>query len=268
MDAGPLVKFCFPKKRLKSVVYKKRQSAYLFRTVNHSISITSLKRSFKLAAVILALTCGLGGNAHAALVDLIFYVDTFINTDAYLRGQDGNLLADGSIIQIILSANNGTADGFQMYGSDRLLDTTQGDDVILATITSGLDNETGRFYFFMEDVTIDLDNAYFYIRFFDYQLSDLGNLVGVSSNLYWGQSALFMAQSNIFFGGVVEIDFGSNGDLQASTQNSFTVIPEPSTMSFFALMGGMVVAMRNQMIRRKRRQQREGAQVADESPTG
>jgi hypothetical protein len=271
MDAGPLVKFCFPKKRLKSVVYKKRQSAYLFRTVNHFISITSLKRSFRLAAAFLALFCGLGTNAHAAVIQLFFYVEL----NQLVKDDGVTPLADGSIIQIIQSGADGLANGFQQYGNDYLLDTTTGDDVILATIQSGFNGSEplspGNFFVYLEvpSLGFDLSNTYFYIRFFDFPLSNVGNLLGVSSNLYWGQSSLFLASDfDDPFLGTIEIEFAPSGDLEASNNDSFTVIPEPSTMSFFALMGGMVVAMRNQMIRRKRRQQREAAQAADESPTG
>jgi hypothetical protein len=242
--------------------------------VNHFNSITSLKRSFRLVATIVALTCGLAGNANAAIIQVFFAIEDPI----FLLDNDGNPLADGSIIQLIQSGADGLANGFQTYGNDFLLDTTQGDDVILATFTSGynfFDPSTpltnGNFFIRAEiDDSTDLANTYFYVRFFDFQLSNLGNLQGVSSNLYWGQTALFLA-TNFYdsFSGTIEIYPGTQtADLRATNNNSFTVIPEPSTMSFFALVGGMAVAMRNQLMRRKRRQELEAAQAADESPTG
>lgn len=190
--------------------------------------------------------------AHALTVSLELYVDFNELVDS------GNTaLADGSIIQII-GSSDGTAGFFQPYGDAYLADTTTGNDVILATTYVGAGGYAeaeipGRFGFVFDgdyDITAF---PYVYIRFFN--TDNFSSLAGNPTALAWGTSDVFrvdlypIVEDEIYF-----IDFSEGGNLVANQTNTFTVIPEPSSISFFALVGGMAIAMRSQLIRRKRRQ--------------
>ncbi len=172
------------------------------------------------------------------------------------------LLAVGSLVQIVQSTD-GVADGFQTYGNSWILNSTVGDDTLIAEIPVGYGDSGAGKFFWSAELDIDVNSTYFYIRFFDYLITDVPNLYGNPSNLYWGQSAVYLAGSN--FNLSVDIEFAPTADLGTDSLDSFIVIPEPSSMSFFALVGGMAVAMRSQLIRRKRRQQLEAAQAESSS---
>jgi len=183
----------------------------------------------------------------AALIWVELYVDMNELVD-----NNGNTLADGSLIQIIQSSNS-SADGFQTWGSHYIINSTAGDDVILASTTvgaGGVAANDGRF-FWTAELDIDVNSTYFYIRFFDFPAANLMDLYFNPSNLYWGTSAVFLAgnyDSNLY----VDIDFAASTNLATSLNNSFVVIPEPSSISFFALVGGLAMAMRSRLRKRAR----------------
>lgn len=205
-----------------------------------------------------------GPSVKAAQLIVNLYVDLHA-----MYQQDGStVLADGSYIQIIQSTD-AVQDGFGVYGNDHwVITSTQGDDVIIANIPVGLgytpDVTGSGLFFWSSTLDIDVNNTYFYIRFFNYPLNNLSQLG--TTNLYWGTSTVYLADT-YSDGFSVDIDFSSvSTNLVTSQQHSFVVIPEPSSISFFALVGGMAVAMRSQIARRKRREKLAEAEV--ENGTG
>jgi len=191
--------------------------------------------------------CLFGANcAHSATEFFTLYVD--LNA-IYKPGMTG-FLADGSLVQIISSEDN-VADGFWSINGSYVINSTTGDDELLAstTIGSGSPSSSGLFSWSFDLDTSYLNN-YFYIRFFDYPASSIYTLNG-PTNLYWGTSAVYLASAfdNGFF---VELDFSTTStNLVANQNNSFVVIPEPSSVSFFALVGGLALAMRSRLKRKK-----------------
>lgn len=197
--------------------------------------------------VALMLLFGASQAAHALAIDLDLYVSIGLADETLSQ-----FLTDGMTVQIIISddatqgaSGAGTADDqFSSHGSGNYLaSTTQGDDFILATTTigTGVAGGDGDFYYvisgFDPAVYSLTDPYYIYIRFFN---APPGGLEG---DLYWGLSTMIevdSSQNN-------EIDLNPDGDLATDKQNNFVVIPEPSSVSFFAMVGGVMWAMRARM---------------------
>lgn len=188
-------------------------------------------------------------SSNALIVSLELYVDTY----QFLESSDPDVvLADGSIIQIIGSAT-ANAGSFQSYGDAFLADTTTGDDVILATSfvgAGGYEADSGYFGFVFANYDITAF-PYIYIRFFN--TNTFANLMGNPTTLAWGTSAVFQVSDHPIAEDSYVIYMSQDGPLVASETGTFTVIPEPSSISFFALVGGMTWAMRTQILRRRRR---------------
>lgn len=181
-------------------------------------------------------------------------------------------LAEGSIIQIIGSADatlgSGGINFVEWTPGVYLPNTTVGNDTILATIPVGYGGYgAGQFLWSIDNYD---ENAYpyVYIRFFN--TNSFLAATGVFT-LAWGTSAVVQVTSTNYYDGFIsQIDFsdldnnGSGVTLPMTQTNSFTVIPEPSAVTFFALMGGMSLAMRRQIMRRRRR---EKLDASEDNPT-
>ncbi|MBU0676913.1 MAG: PEP-CTERM sorting domain-containing protein [Verrucomicrobia bacterium] len=181
--------------------------------------------------------------AQAATVRLVAFVGKA------LLDTNSNILADGSLVQIIGSSDS-TNNGFYSTGnytnsptttgSNLWYNTTQGDDVILGSVTiagpgsGGFSNGT----FFTTDFTFDSSQiTYMYIRFFDYVGTPVTGLVN------YGYSEVLIA-TNIRFG-ILVMNFG--GGEKTTNWDNFVAIPEPSTVSLLLLAMGLITGFRASM---------------------
>ncbi len=166
--------------------------------------------------------------AHAANVALV------VNITQPLLDGDGNPLADGSVIYVIGSGDN-VADGMQSAGGSLIANSTQGDDVIIATMimdssTTGVPGTmTAGFPGVLDTSTIN----FLYLRFFDYQ----GAGVPVGEDIAWGETDPQTYTGPFFGTAFLNVDGG-----QVSATNNFTVIPEPGTLHLF-VVAGLVLAL-------------------------
>ena len=181
--------------------------------------------------------------ARAVLVDLDLYITYSILNHG---GGGGNVLADGSWVIVVGSADN-VNNGMTTYGSSTnyIAMSAQGDDIILGYVFIG-DNSfanTGKFF-----STFQYDSSqigYVYIRYFE--------TTGLPEGMvYWGQSGVTNLGPTNF--GVVTIDVSPNSSLIASNFNSFVVIPEPSTGPLIFMTGGILLALRFSRNRRRGKQ--------------
>lgn len=186
---------------------------------------------WRYSGIILLMVAFCAVAARALIVDLDAYVDSAI------LGPDGvTPLADGSLVYIIGSSNN-IIDPPSSVGTNLQAETVTGDDVILGVVTIGLNaiSNSGTFF---STVNFESDEInYVYIRFFD----SMGPLTG---QLYWGTSTIFQLGLTL---GVATVEFDQPGQLIATNQNNFVVIPEPSSMNLFVLVAGMLWSMRRRM---------------------
>jgi hypothetical protein len=183
--------------------------------------------------------------ARALIVDLDAFVDNAIT------GPDGiTPLADGSLVYIIGSSNN-LIDPPISVGTNIIGDSVTGDDIILGIVRIG-DNSISNSGTFFTTVQFESDEInYVYIRFFD----SPGPLTG---SLYWGTSTIFQLGITV---GVATVQFDQPGDLSATNQNNFVIIPEPSTLNLFVVVAGMLWTIR-------RRMQATGAPGAESGASG
>ncbi len=190
-------------------------------------------RVFALFVLLLAgtMTC-----AYALIVSLDVYVEFG------LLDENGDPLADGMTVMVVGSGDN-VNDGMLSYGvggTNLIAASTQGDDVILATILVN-SNSSGVAGGFFATITYDSDDIdYVYLRFFNAPPA-------VTGMVYWGTSSVIQLGVTL---GVSTVSFDSGGQLQATNYNNFVVIPEPSTANLFVMVAGMLWAMRSHLRKR------------------
>lgn len=164
---------------------------------------------------------------HAATVGL------FVNITQPLLDGDGNALADGSVIYVIASIDS-TADGMSSWGDSLIANSTQGDDVIIATLI--LDSSTtgvpGTMTAFIPDAFDNSVYNFLYLRFFDYQ----GSPPPVGDDIAWGETPP-QGYTNFFGTAIMNVP----GD-QVHATNNFIIIPEPGTLPL-VLVAGLLLAL-------------------------
>jgi len=198
-----------------------------------------VQKRWRMGALCGAILTGMTVCAYALIVSLDVYV-------AYpLLDENDIALADGMTV-LIVGSSNSVNDGMATYGGTNYLATsTQGDDVLLATITIN-SNTAGFAGGFFATITYDSDQvSYVYMRFFN---APPGSLTGM---IYWGQSTVVQLGVTL---GVSTVQFDPDGSLKTTNYNNFVVIPEPSTANLFVLVAGMLCAMRTHMRRKELRE--------------
>jgi len=166
--------------------------------------------------------------ARALLVDLDAYVDLPI------LSTNGTPIQDGSWVFIIGSTDT-NQDPMATYGGTNLIaNSVTGDDVILLAIQIPYNVGTNSGTFFATTQYESDDINYVYIRFFD----TVGPLTGM---LWWGTSSMFQLGITL---GVSTVQFDQLEQLSVTNYNNFVVIPEPSTLQLFVLVGGVICAVR------------------------
>ncbi|MCO5062319.1 MAG: hypothetical protein M9963_10060 [Kiritimatiellae bacterium] len=183
---------------------------------------------------------GIGlSTARAVIVDL----DAFILDPAL--GCDGSTpLADGSWVYIIGSSDN-VIDPMQTYNDGYIANSTTGDDVILGivqifSIPAAYPAYQSIFYETVQYDSSVISNVY--VRFFD----ATGPLTGL---LCWGESDIFELGITA---GVSTVRFDQDNQLVTTHTNNFYIIPEPGTANLLLLVGGMILAMKASIIRKKK----------------
>ncbi|MBP7830341.1 MAG: hypothetical protein KA248_10530 [Kiritimatiellae bacterium] len=172
--------------------------------------------------------------ARADIISLIAYVSQSI----YLN--DGvTPLPYGSIVYIYGSGDT-TIDPMAPAFGGYIPGTATGDDVVLGMVrigqpyyNDGVDDIDGTF---LSDMVITWDDEevninHLYIRFFN-TLSFTGGEVA------WNESVIFTNDYDFF---VVEQDF--IGGYLANRTNTFTFVPEPSTIHLVLLSAGLLAGM-------------------------
>ncbi|MCO5043740.1 MAG: hypothetical protein M9935_00460 [Kiritimatiellae bacterium] len=170
-------------------------------------------------------------------------MDAFILDPAL--GCDGSTpLADGSWVYIIGSSDN-VIDPMQTYNDGYIANSTTGDDVILGivqifSIPAAYPDYQSIFYETVQYDSSVISNVY--VRFFD----ATGPLTGL---LCWGESDIFELGITA---GVSTVRFDQDNQLVTTHTNNFYIIPEPGTANLLLLVGGMILAMKASIIRKKK----------------
>ena len=159
-------------------------------------------------------------------------------------------LADGSWVFIIGSYDD-TIDPMMTHGDSYIADTVTGDDIILGWIridpsTYNNDDVEGTF---LKTVKYDpTEVQYAYLRFFNTNLNVLTGLIS------YGYSDTMLLGSTL---GVASMQFDQGGSLLADQEDTFVVIPEPTTGNLIVLVSGMIWAMRSSMKRKGKKDEQE-----------
>lgn len=188
-----------------------------------------------LLVVILAVLTGSVVCAYALVVSLDVYVDFA------LLDENDDPLADGMTV-MVFGSKNPINDGPQTWGGTNVIaNSTQGDDILLATLTIST-VESGIPGGFFATISYESDDVDFvYIRFFNAPPSALTGMI------YWGTSSVIQLGVTL---GVSTVNFTPETNLVTDNYNNFVIIPEPSTANLFVMVAGMMWAMRSHMRRK------------------
>ncbi|HMP90040.1 MAG TPA: hypothetical protein PJ991_07555 [Kiritimatiellia bacterium] len=203
--------------------------------------------SWRLFVASLTILVATAACAYALIVSLDVYVEFA------LLDENGDPLADGMTVMVFGSTDN-INDGPTLYGGTNVIaNSTQGDDILLATITIS-SNESGIAGGFFATITYDSDVVnYVYIRFFNAPPNALTGMI------YWGTSAVYQLGVTL---GVSTVNFTPETNLVTDNYNNFVIIPEPSTANLFVMVAGMMWAMRSHMRKRELVRSAEGENTA------
>lgn len=203
--------------------------------------------SWRLFVACLTILVATAACAYALIVSLDVYVEFA------LLDENGDPLADGMTVMVFGSTDN-INDGPTLYGGTNVIaNSTQGDDILLATITIS-SNESGIAGGFFATITYDSDVVnYVYIRFFNAPPNALTGMI------YWGTSAVYQLGVTL---GVSTVNFTPETNLVTDNYNNFVIIPEPSTANLFVMVAGMMWAMRSHMRKRELVRSAEGENTA------
>lgn len=187
-------------------------------------------------------------SASAAIINLSAYV-----TIALLNEDGSAPLADGSIVQVIGSYDS-IIDPMGSSGGG-YLGTTTGDDLIIATITIDSSQLGSNGTFYVGNLYYESDDVnYMYLRFFD----STGPLTGLIS---WGESPVTNVEYDAF--GSIVVEF--SGGYGTTNTDTFTIIPEPNTLSLVMVWSGMLAALKSTM-RRREQEKKKGPQHTQQQP--
>lgn len=178
-------------------------------------------------------------------------LDVLVQSPLY--GCDGvTPVADGSWIMIIGSVDS-IIDPMAQGGNGYIANSVTGDDVIIGMmqVDAGLRGwgveAAGGFH-----IDDSLYN-YVYIRVFD----SAGPLTG---DICWGTSDIVDLPS-IQDPGIGNVYFLDVPGFTLTNQDTFVIIPEPSTANLILLVGGIAWAMRTNIRRKKKTAQEEEQQI-------
>ena len=203
-------------------------------------------RIFTAALLSVLLTAGV---VRALTIDLDAWVQYSL-----LQPDGITPLADGSWVFIIGSDDN-VIDPMEPFGDGYIADTVTGDDIILGWIridpsTYNNDDVEGTFLTTVKYDPTEVQNVY--LRFFNTNLNTLTGLIS------YGYSEVMLLGSTL---GVASMQFDQNGSLLADQEDTFVVIPEPTTGNLIVLVSGMIWAMRASMKRKGKKDEQEPDQA-------